>query len=108
MTKRTVILTAALLAMSATFAGTAFSAETKAAAPAAGQPATAATAAHEITKEQATEMALKAHPGKVTKAYEDTKKGKKTWEVKIDGADGKKWEVYYEIKTGELVAEESK
>ena len=105
MTKRTVILTAALLAMSATFAGTAFSAETKAAAPAAGQPA---TAAHEITKEQATEMALKAHPGKVTKAYEDTKKGKKTWEVKIDGADGKKWEVYYEIKTGELVAEESK
>jgi hypothetical protein len=34
-------------------------------------------------------MALKAHPGKVTKAYEDTKKGKKTWEVKIDGADGK-------------------
>ena len=42
------------------------------------------------------------------RAYEDTKKGKKTWEVKIDGADGKKWEVYYEIKTGELVAEESK
>ena len=104
MTKRTVILTAALLAMGATFADTAFSAETKTAAPA----ATAATAAHEITKEQATEMALKAHPGKVTKAYEDTKKGKKTWEVKIDGADGKKWEVYYEIKTGELVAEESK
>ena len=95
MTKRTVILTAALLAMSAIFADTAFSAETK-------------TAAHEITKEQATEMALKAHPGKVTKAYEDTKKGKKTWEVKIDGADGKKWEVYYDIKTGELVAEESK
>ncbi len=107
MTKRTVILTAALLAMSATFADTAFSAETKTAAPAA-TAATAATAAHEITKEQATEMALKAHPGKVTKAYEDTKKGKKTWEVKIDGADGKKWEVYYEIKTGELVAEESK
>ena len=104
MTKRTVILTAALLAMSATFADTAFSAETKTAAPA----ATAATAAHEITKEQATEMALKAHPGKVTKAYEDTKKGKKTWEVKIDGADGKKWEIYYDIKTGERVAEESK
>mgnify|MGYP003582629094 FL=1 len=53
-------------------------------------------------------MALKAHPGKVTKAYEDTKKGKKTWEVKIDGDDGKKWEVYYEIKTGQLVAEEGK
>ncbi len=60
-----------------------------------------------ITKEQATEMALKAHPGKVTKVYADTKKGKKTWEVKITGDDGKKWEVYYEIATGELVAEEA-
>lgn len=60
-----------------------------------------------ITKEQAAEMALKAHPGKVTKVYEDTKKGKKTWEVKITGNDGKKWEVYYEIATGELVAEEA-
>lgn len=49
---------------------------------------------------------LKAHPGQVTKAYEDTKKGKKTWEVKIKGDDGKKWEMYYEIATGELVAEE--
>lgn len=64
-------------------------------------------AAAPITKEQAIEMALKAHPGQVTKAYEDTKKGKKTWEVKIKGDDGKKWEMYYEIATGELVAEEA-
>lgn len=72
------------------------------------QPTTVATpAATAITKEQAVEMALKAHPGKVTKAYEDTKKGKKTWEVKINGDDGKKWEVYYEIATGKLVAEEA-
>lgn len=102
MNKRILLSTAALLAIVTSFAGTAFAAETKVAAPA------TATATHEITKEQAVEMALKAHPGKVTKAYEDTKKGKKTWEVKIDGTDGKKWEVYYEIKTGELVAEESK
>ena len=61
------------------------------------------TQAAAITKEQATEMALKAHPGKVTKAYEDTHKGKKTWEVRISGDDGKKWEVYYEIATGALV-----
>ena len=27
---------------------------------------------------------------------------------KISGADGKKWEVHYEIKTGALVSEESK
>ena len=69
--------------------------------------AAAAPATTAITKEQAVEMALKAHPGKVTKAYEDTKKGKKTWEVKIKGDDGKKWEVYYEIATGELIAEEA-
>jgi hypothetical protein len=49
-----------------------------------------------------------AHPGTVTKAYEDTKKGKKTWEVKINGNDGKKWEVHYEIKSGALVSEEGK
>jgi uncharacterized membrane protein YkoI len=105
MNQRTAIMSAALLATIASLADTAGAAETKAAPPA---TATAAAAGHEITKEQAVEMALQAHPGKVTKAYEDTKKGKKTWEVKIDGADGKKWEVYYDIKTGERVAEESK
>ncbi len=107
MNKRITFSTAAVLAILTTFANTAFASESKSTPPTASQPA-AATAAHEITKEQAVEMALKAHPGKVTKAYEDTKKGKKTWEVKIDGNDGKKWEVYYEIKTGELVAEEGK
>jgi len=76
--------------------------------PATSTPAAAMTAPLQapMTKEQAIEKALKAHPGQVTKAYEDTKKGKKTWEVKIKGDDGKKWEVYYEIATGELIAEE--
>jgi hypothetical protein len=84
MRKATLFLRA-LLAMATTFAAAgAFAAETNRAAP----PSRAVTA-HEITKEQAMEMALKAHPGKVTKAYEDTKKGKKTWEVKIDGATAK-------------------
>ena len=99
--------------LAATFAAIpAFAADTAAApaAPAAAPAAPAATPAAAvpapITKEQAVEMATKAHPGKVTKAYEDTKKGKKTWEVKIKGDDGKKWEVYYEIATGELLAEE--
>ena len=77
-------------------------ASTPATTPAASTPATTA-----ITKEQATEMALKAHPGKVTKAYEDTHKGKQTWEVKITGDDGKKWKVYYEIATGALVDAQS-
>ena len=99
-------LYATTLAIITTFATTAaFTAEEPKAAP---QPTiTAAPATTAITKEQAVEMALKAHPGKVTKAYEDTKKGKKTWEVKIKGDDGKKWEVYYEIATGELIAEEA-
>lgn len=91
------------LALAATVATTTFAAGE---APATPAPAATVPATTAITKEQAVEMALKAHPGKVTKAYEDTKKGKKTWEVKIKGDDGKKWEVYYEIATGELVAEE--
>lgn len=74
--------------------------------PAPASTAVTTPAAAPITKEQAIEMALKAHPGQVTKAYEETKKGKKTWEVKIKGDDGKKWEMYYEIATGELIAEE--
>lgn len=93
------------LVIATTFAATAaFAAEEPKAAPqtSAANPVTTTA----ITKEQAIEMALKAHPGKVTKAYEDTKKGKKTWEVKIKGDDGKKWEMYYEIATGELIAEE--
>ena len=110
MNNRTALSAVALLALATTFASTPFAADSKAAAPAAATaaPAAASAPAHEITKEQAVDMATKAHPGEVTKAYEDTKKGKKTWEVKINGSDGKKWEVHYEIKTGALVSEEGK
>ncbi|MBN8450084.1 MAG: PepSY domain-containing protein [Candidatus Accumulibacter sp.] len=107
MNKTTAFCSAALLVIASSLAGTTFAADTKPAAPAAAVPA-AAVPAREITKEQAVEMALKAHPGEVTKAYQDTKKGKQTWEVKINGTDGKKWEVHYEIKTGALVSEEGK
>ncbi len=58
-----------------------------------------------LTKEQAIEKALKAHPGEVLKAYRETKKGNETWEVKIKGEDGKTWEVYYKIADGELFME---
>ncbi|SBT09309.1 Propeptide PepSY amd peptidase M4 [Candidatus Accumulibacter aalborgensis] len=114
MNKRTALSAVALLALATTFASTPFAADSKAAIPAASAASAASAAApaaapaHEITKEQAVDMATKAHPGQVTKAYEDTKKGKKTWEVKISGTDGKKWEVHYEIKTGALVSEEGK
>ncbi|HMV05608.1 MAG TPA: PepSY domain-containing protein [Accumulibacter sp.] len=94
---------ALLLALAGGLANSSLAADSAAAAP-----ASTAAPAREISKEQAIEMALKAHPGEVTKAYQDTKKGKKTWEVKIDGKDGKKWEIHYEIATGALVAEESK
>jgi len=62
-----------------------------------------ATTAGGITKEQIVERALKEHPGKVEKAYQDTKKGKEVWEVKIKGDDGKEHELYYDLKTGEAV-----
>ena len=107
MNKRIVFFTTALLASIGSFATAPFAMESGTTAPATAQPVTAADAKTDLTKEQATEMALKAHPGKVTKTYEDTKEGKKAWEVKIKGDDGKKWEVYYDIKTGELIAEES-
>ncbi|RUQ36280.1 MAG: hypothetical protein EKK71_09045 [Candidatus Competibacteraceae bacterium] len=93
------ILMAITLALATPFTVATFAAE--------DSSATAPTAAHEFTKEQAIEKALKAHPGKVTKAYQDTKKGQQTWEVKIKGDDGQKWEMYYDMKTGELVAEEA-
>ena len=95
---------AAVFAASTLLAAVAFAAGETPVAPA--TPA-AVPAQGPITKDQAIAMALKAHPGQVTKAYEDTKKGKKTWEVKIKGDDGKKWEVYYEIATGQLIAEEA-
>lgn len=109
MNKPAAYCSAALLILAASFSGSTLAADSKPAA-AAVAPATPAAAApaREITKEQAVEMALKAHPGEVTKAYQDSKKGKQTWEVKINGTDGKKWEVHYEIKTGALVSEESK
>ena len=106
MNTKTAFSTLALLLLAAGLVSPLLAADSKPAA-AATTPAASAPA-REITKEQAIEMATKAHPGEVTKAYEDTKKGKKTWEVKINGTDGKKWEVHYEIKTGALVAEESK
>ena len=97
----------ALVAIFTALPGVALAADTASAQPAAA-PMTAATAAGEISKDQAVAMALEAHPGDVIKAYQDSKKGKKTWEVKIKGADGKKWELHYEIKTGALVSEEGR
>ena len=110
MNKPVAFCSAAFLIIAASLAGTTSAADSKAATPlpAAAPAAAAAAPAREITKEQAVEMAVKAHPGEITKAYQDTKKGKQTWEVKINGSDGKKWEVHYEIKTGALVSEESK
>ncbi len=100
------LLAAITLAVAFT-ASSAFAAGEAPAAPAAA-PTAATAPAGPITKEQATAMALKAHPGKVTKAYEDAHKGKQTWETIIAGDDGKEWKVYYEIATGALVDEKSK
>ena len=107
MKKPSAFSAAALVAVLTTFSGAALAVDSTNPAPAAAPMSAAASApASEISKEQAVEMALKAHPGEVTKAYQDSKKGKKTWEVKVKGADGKKWELHYEIKSGALVSEE--
>ena len=58
--------------------------------------------AAEITKQQAIEQALAAHPGSVEKAYQETKKGVLVWEVKIQGDDGNTWKTYYRFDGGEL------
>ena len=62
--------------------------------------------AADLTKEQATDLALKAHPGQVIKAYQETHKGQKVWEVQVKDEDGKKWEVYYTLD-GKLMEEKS-
>jgi uncharacterized membrane protein YkoI len=56
-----------------------------------------------LSKERATEMALQAHPGEAIKAYQETKKGKKVWEIQVKGADGKHWEVFYDVETGKFI-----
>ena len=60
-----------------------------------------------LTKEQAVEKAQKDYPGELIKAYQETKKGRQVWEVQIAGQDGKKWEIYYDVETGDLVEAES-
>ncbi len=60
-----------------------------------------------MTKEEATAKATAAHPGEVTKVYQEKNKGQDVWEVKIKGQDGKKWEVFYAVDTGEFVKESS-
>ncbi|MFO1434203.1 MAG: PepSY domain-containing protein [Candidatus Competibacteraceae bacterium] len=67
---------------------------------------TTAVLAADLTKEQATEMATKAHPGQVIKTYQETHKGQKVWEVQVKGDDGKKWEIYYTLD-GKLMEEKS-
>ena len=60
-----------------------------------------------MTKEEATAKATAAQPGEVTKVYQEKNKGQDVWEVKIKGQDGKKWEVFYAVDTGEFVKESS-
>ena len=66
----------------------------------------AASAQNPLSKIQAIDLALASHPGEATKAYEETKQGVKVWEIKINGKDSYKWEVYYRQDNGELVKEE--
>lgn len=59
-----------------------------------------------FTKDQAITTALQTHPGKIVKAYKDVERGQEVWEVKIQGDDGKEWELYYDM-SGNLVKEDA-
>ena len=68
---------------------------------------TAVWAADPMTKDQAIEKALQTHPGgEVIKAYQETKQGVDTWEVKLKASDGTTWEIYYAIADGTLLKAE--
>jgi uncharacterized membrane protein YkoI len=59
-----------------------------------------------VSKDQAINMALESHPGKIIKAFRDIKEGQDVWEVKIEGDDGKEWKLYYDM-AGNLIAEDA-
>ncbi len=65
-----------------------------------------ATAEGTFTQERAVEQALRAHPGKMTKAYREMNRGQEVWEVKISGEDGKEWKIYYDME-GNAIKEKS-
>lgn len=59
-----------------------------------------------ITKQQAIDMALKARPGAVIKAYQERKRGADAWEVQVKSKDGQRWALYYALADGRLITVE--
>ncbi|MFK8078647.1 MAG: PepSY domain-containing protein [Granulosicoccus sp.] len=57
--------------------------------------------AADMTEEEAIAKALELHPGTVTEAYRETKKGVELWEVKITDENGLEWKTFYRIDNGE-------
>lgn len=57
--------------------------------------------AADMTEEEAIAKALELHPGTVTEAYQETKKGVKLWEVKITDEKGLEWKTFYRLDNGE-------
>lgn len=57
--------------------------------------------AADMTEEEAIAKALELHPGTVTEAYQETKKGVPLWEVKITDESGLEWKTFYRIDNGE-------
>jgi uncharacterized membrane protein YkoI len=68
------------------------------------KPAAAKPAAPKITKEAATEIALKKVPGTVTAVDIEKKGGRDVYAVEIIAADsGKETDVFIDLKTGDVV-----
>jgi len=63
-------------------------------------------AAAKILEKDARAKALAQFPGKVSKSEQEIADGKAIYEVEIDGADGKEYEVAVDAATGEILGSE--
>ena len=60
----------------------------------------AQTLAAAATRDSVEKTALTAHPGKVEMVEQTKRMGKDVWEVKIKGNDGREYNLYYDISSG--------
>lgn len=63
---------------------------------------------HNQRMHQCIQSALNKHPGGIVEVEFDKEDGKSKFEVEIEGADGKKWEVECNLTTGEVIEDEEK
>lgn len=63
---------------------------------------------HNQKMHQCIQSALKKHPGGIVEVEFEKEDGKSKFEIEIEGADGKKWEVECDLITGDVIEDEEK